>query len=364
MNLVNDAEGLVPLVRREPVRGTYLPAEVFELPGVERLRYAIDRPTAPPFVHVSGIRFTDAGLGMATVAMPASPWWQTGAGVFAAGVLAFVADAALGGAVLTAAPARTIVSTSEISLNFLRPATIRSQTIIGRGRLIHSTRTLGLSEVFLEDGRGRVLGHGTSRCVMIPIDPEALIAKRPAIEPAPPDFQGFWARPVEGHPRGQDYWNTTPGPQALLEMKNSTQRPPQAVLTGQRIVETSEGGAVIAIPASAWFSTGSGAIYGGLLAYITDAATNVAVTTTLPAATAFSPLDLKVNFLRPALPSDGEIMVRATRIHSGRTIGVYTIQVSDPTGKLLAIANESVLILPGRSWDKPVRVADETPLEG
>lgn len=363
MHTVNDSNEPIPLVEREQAQGTYLPAEILELPGIERLRYLIERPTAPPFGHLSGLRFTDAGVGSATVAMPASPWWRTRAGVFSAGTLAFVADAALGGAVHSAVPERTIVSTSEISLNFLRPVTTRSETIIGRGRLIHSTRTLGLSEVFLEDGRGRVLGHGTSRCVLIRIDPEQLVAKRPTIEPPPPDFRGFWERPVEGQTRGQDYWNETTGAQSLLDRMRPDGQGPQSILTGQSLVATSEGEAAIAVPASAWFSTGNGTIYGGLLAYLADMATNHAVATTLPTATVFSPLDLKVNFLRPALPGDGQITARARRIHSGRKIGVYTIEVRDSAGKLVAIANESVLILPGRSWDKPVEVADEAALD-
>lgn len=362
---MNDSNGLVPLVGREPARGTYLPAEDFELPGLERLRCLIKRPTAPPFGHFSGLRFTDAGIGSATVAMPASPWWQTRSGVFSAGTLAFVADAALGGAVNSVAGERTIVSTSEISLNFLRPVTTRSETIIGRGRVLHSTRTLGLSEVFLEDGRGRVLGHGTSRCVLIRIDPDELVANRPAIEPPPPDFQGFWQRPVEGEVREQEYWNETTGAQAMLDRtKPNGQVGPQAVMTGQSLVAASEGEATIAVPASAWFSTGNGTIYGGLLAYLADMATNHAVSTTLPAATVFSPLDLKVNFLRPALPGNGQITARARRIHVGRRIAVYTIEVSNSAGKLIAIANESVLILPGRSWDEPVVVADEPSLDG
>lgn len=60
-------------------------------------------------------------------------------------------------------------------MSFLRVPTIRSRTVIGRGRLIHATRSLGLSEATLEDARGRLLGHATSRCVLFPVDPEMLV---------------------------------------------------------------------------------------------------------------------------------------------------------------------------------------------
>src|SRR5439155_8323078 len=111
--------------------------------------------------HVDGSSSYRCRPGKTTFAMPASPWWQSGAGVFLAGTLAFVADAPLGCAILTSAPPGTGVSTSELSVNFLRPAGIRSQILIARGRLIHETRSTGLAEALIEDGRGRLLAHAT-----------------------------------------------------------------------------------------------------------------------------------------------------------------------------------------------------------
>lgn len=86
-----------------PVRGAYWPTDALELSGLERMR-AVVRGSLPlpPLSRLSGLRFTDTGLGMATVAMPASPWWQSGVGVFLAGTLSFVADGAASGAVLRA----------------------------------------------------------------------------------------------------------------------------------------------------------------------------------------------------------------------------------------------------------------------
>jgi uncharacterized protein (TIGR00369 family) len=198
---------------------------------------------------------------------------------------------------------------------------------------------------------------------MIPIDPETLKGQRRALEPPAEDFQDFWARPVEGLVRDPAYWNTTSGQQAILDRMEPANRPPVALFLGHRVVDVSEHDATIAVPASGWFTTGSGMIYGGLLAHLADAATASAVAMTVPAGTVFSPLDLKVNFLRPALPGDGEITATATQVHAGRKIAVYTINVRDGAGRLLATANESVLILPGRSWDKPVQVADETAVD-
>ena len=95
------------------------------------------------------------------------------------------------------------------------------------------------------------------------------------------------------------------------------------------------------------------------MAYFADSATSMAVATITPPATAFAPLDLKVNFLRPALPSDGEFTANSRVIHRGRTMAVVNTEIAGPEGKLVAVASESVLILPGRPWDRAVNVAEE-----
>jgi class 3 adenylate cyclase len=56
---------------------------------------------------------------------------------------------------------------------------------------------------------------------------------------------------------------------------------------------------------------------------------------------------------------DGELTAQATVIHRGRTIAVVNCEIRDDQGKLAAAAMGSVLILPGRHWERPVHVADE-----
>jgi len=162
---VADVAVAIPL--REPARGALWGSEISRLSGLDMLRAFVEhRLPDPPVARLAGLRPSEVGLGSASASMPASPWWQSGAGVFLAGTLAFLADMPLGAAVLTSAPAGWGMTTSELSINFLRTPTIRSGTLIGRGRLIHATRTLGLSEATIADGHGRLLGHATSRCVL------------------------------------------------------------------------------------------------------------------------------------------------------------------------------------------------------
>jgi len=67
--------------------------------------------------------------------------------------------------------------------------------------------------------------------------------------------------------------------------------------------------------------------------------------------------------LRPVLPADGELIARATVAHRGRTIAIADCQITGPDGALAARATGSVLILPGRRWERPVQVADEITAE-
>src|ERR1700716_3313832 len=142
----------LPFISREPARGAQWDSTALKMSGLEVMRAQLERRLPePPITVLTGLRVTDVSLGKATFAMPASPWWQTGAGVFLAGTLAFVADAPLGCAILTGAPPGTGVSTSELSVNFLRPAGIGRESLIARGRLIHETRSTGLAEALIED---------------------------------------------------------------------------------------------------------------------------------------------------------------------------------------------------------------------
>jgi len=140
--------------------------------------------------------------------------------------------------------------------------------------------------------------------------------------------------------------------------------PPVFLLTGMRGVDASEGTVTIGMAMSGWLANAFGVIYGGALALLADAAMSLAAGSTVPAGTAFSPLDMKIYFLRPVVPGDGDLLARARVIHRGRTIAVVTCDIVDPAGRLVAQASGSVLILPGRAWERPVHVAEEFTPEG
>jgi uncharacterized protein (TIGR00369 family) len=300
--------------------------------------------------------------------MPASPWWQTAAGLFPGGALAVVADAALGGAIYNTLPKGTVLATSELSMNFLRPATPASERLHARATLIHAGSRQGLSEGRIEDARGRLLAHATSRCVLRPLpfeppDPPASLPPVQALDDPTPDP---YLRPPEGTVLPQDEWDTTGGLELVQSwLKGERATPPVCQLSGWRLVEVEEGASTWSMPASEWFCTGFGTFYGGIIALFIDGGINSAVTTTLPIGTSFGTLDLKINFLRPVTPDGRDLVAQARVVHRGRTIAVTTAEVEDGDGKRVAMATSSAMILPGVPWSpaRPVGTMDEGPAE-
>src|SRR5512132_4287732 len=180
------------------------------MPGVDQLRLFIDRRfPAPPLTHLSGLVVEEASEGASTWSIPASPWWQTAAGVFAGGTLAFVADAALAGAVFTTLPTGTALVSSDLSMNFLEPAGPSSERLVAKATVIDVGRRQGLSEARVEDARGTLLAHATSRCVLqpLPFEPPELSQAWPSVEPPSHDTPDPYLRPIDGEVLPQAIWD-------------------------------------------------------------------------------------------------------------------------------------------------------------
>jgi uncharacterized protein (TIGR00369 family) len=341
----------------EPYRGAFFSTEVAQTGGVELLRAMREgRVADPPLTRLTDLRVTEVGLGTAAMAMPASPWWQSAAdGVFLAGALAFVADGPLGAAIMTAAPPGFGMSSAEMALDFVRPATTDSGAIVGRARLLHSTRTQGISETSLDDGHGRLLAHGTSRGMLVEL------GGWPAPPPAPPEdgSPDPFERPAVGDVLGQDYWDGHSGMEFARGFVAGDFLPPVCHLTGLAWTACDEGTATCTLPRSPWLCNGFGILYGGAMALLADFAQNSALLTTLPTGTAYAPLDFKVNFLRPVLPDASVLTARAQVVHAGRSIALTTCEMVDDAGRRVALANETMVLLPGRPWSRSLPVGEE-----
>ncbi len=348
---------------KEPVRGSFADPSILGLTGLERMEAGVRRAWPPPPIHhLTGLVPTEAGVGTCTFTMPASPWLLTPVGYFAAGAIAFLADAPLGGAVLTSLPPGKLLATSDLTMNFLRGVGPFSNQLVGKAKLIHSGRSLGLAEATFEDATGRLVAHGTTRCFIFdgptPVpDPPASMDEIPPVAYSEPDP---YLRPVSGEMLPQEIWDRMSGLEVLQgHISGEIPSPPVHYLTGQKVIEAGDGYSVFSMPASGWLSSPGMFVYGGAIAMLADAALVTSVQSTVPPRTVFSPLDLKVNFVRPVLPDGGTLTARATVCHRGKSLAITNAEVVNEQGKTVATATESVLILPDREWSAPIVVSDE-----
>lgn len=345
---------MVEAIWHEPVRGSKFSAELFGLPGIEQLRlYVNDRLDPPPINYLTGMRPTEVGAGSATFTMPITPWLRVPQGLTIGGVIAILADGPLGCAIQTTLPPATGYTTSELSINMVRPVP-KSGELIARGRLVHGGRNLALSEVFVTDDAGRLVAHGTSRCVIFPPHPDVPEppAEIPAWEPVQDDWVPPFRRADQGEVLVQDVWESQSGLEVLrAQIAGELPDPPLHHLLGIRPVAADEGTCVFSMPTSGWITSPSGFVEGGVTACLADVALGGAAQTTVPSGTACVPTDLRVQFIRPVPPDGGPISAAATVLHRGRGVVAARAEVTTEDGKLLALASGSAMVIPGRRAD-------------
>ena len=115
-----------------------------------------------------------------------------------------------------------------------------------------------------------------------------------------------------------------------------------------RPVAAAHGEATFVLPCSEWLCSPLRTVEGGTTAMLADCALVSAIQTLAPAGTTVAAIDLKVNFLRPALPDGRELRAVGRVRHAGRTIAVAESDVIDADGKAVAVATGSAMLLRGR----------------
>jgi uncharacterized protein (TIGR00369 family) len=344
----------------EPVRGGFPDPALLALPGRERVRaMAQGYAPPPPIHHLFGLRPVTIGPAGVTFSVPASPWLCSDAGVFHSGAAALAADAALGMSIQVTLPPGAMVATSDLSFNFLRPAGPDNSQLIARARPIDVGDSLGLAEALVEDANGRLLAHATTRCFVI----------RMPVSAAPSDLQTV---PARTYPTPDPYQRPAPLPGAVawgdrstvavIDAKSRGDLPlaPCSSLLGCRDPHADEGRSGLSLPATGWLASPSGTIYGGVLALFLDIVLTGAATTVLPPGSICSPLDLKVQFLRPAWPDGRELRATADVGHQGHRFATAAARMVDDHGAVVALATSSFVIVAGRTWGS-LTVADDTP---
>ncbi|HEX2555511.1 MAG TPA: PaaI family thioesterase [Microvirga sp.] len=120
--------------------------------------------------------------------------------------------------------------------------------------------------------------------------------------------------------------------------------PPFSRSTGIWLTEADEGRAVFAGIPSAGFFNPIGTIHGGWTSAILDSAMACAIHATLAAGQGYTTVEMKLNFVRPVLPSSGRVTCMGQVVHRGGTLATSEGRLLDAAGKLLAHGTETCMI--------------------
>jgi uncharacterized protein (TIGR00369 family) len=138
--------------------------------GREILQAVIDgRLPQPPMGVALGYRLVEVGEGFAAFEGEPGPDHLNPAGVVHGGWVLTVIDSATACAALGTLPAGVRITTVETKVNFTRPITLEGGTVRVEGRVVSGGRQIIVCEARARTGDGRVVAHGTSTLLVIPL---------------------------------------------------------------------------------------------------------------------------------------------------------------------------------------------------
>ena len=318
---------------RSPAPGFYADPALLALPGIERNRAYVRGETGFPAFHfLTGARPTEASMGRSVFSLPATDWLTGSAPIIPGGVLAMLADAPLAGAIESVLPPTKVATTSEISVNLIAPAFPGPGNLVARASVIDVGSQLGFSQAEITDQHGRLVAHATSRCVIVTAPPSEGPQRQVDPDWDPESFVPPW----QGEPVGTLYPDLDE--RAGLDIvrgwiAGELDRPPLSYLFGHRPISAEEGECVWEAPASPWWSSPGPFLYGGALALFAELAHAEAFHTLCTPGWMYANLDLKIQYLRPALPDSGPLTAHGRVTHRGRSIMVADVEVTNSEGK-------------------------------
>jgi acyl-CoA thioesterase len=112
---------------------------------------------------------------------------------------------------------------------------------------------------------------------------------------------------------------------------------------GLEVVATSQGEAVVRMPARPEMRNRADVVHGGFIAMLADSTMGLSMSTVLPDGERHYSFDLKCSFIAPGrIGEDLEAVARV--LHSGRRTGVAECRVAGEGGRLVATATATFIV--------------------
>jgi uncharacterized protein (TIGR00369 family) len=121
----------------------------------------------PPLMRTLDMDGASFGEGTATFRLTPKEFHYNTLGTVHGGVFASLLDSACGCAVHSMLPVGVFYTSLDLSVKFLRPATITTGPISAEGNVVHLGRRTALAEGRITDEAGKVYATATSSCLIM-----------------------------------------------------------------------------------------------------------------------------------------------------------------------------------------------------
>lgn len=139
-----------------------------ELDGIDFFAQLGDGKFPPPPINQTlGMALVEVSDGRAVFELTPQEWHYNPIGTVHGGILATLADSALGCAVHTKLKAGTGYTSLDLTIKFTRAATLDSGTLTCEGRVVTIGRRTATAEAEITDKTGRVIGHAIATCLIM-----------------------------------------------------------------------------------------------------------------------------------------------------------------------------------------------------
>jgi uncharacterized protein (TIGR00369 family) len=128
-------------------------------------------------------------------------------------------------------------------------------------------------------------------------------------------------------------------------IRGEVEPPPVAKLVGLEMVSIDLGHSVFELDAGPRHANPMGALHGGILCDLADAALGTAMASTLEDDESFTSLDLTVKFLKPVWKA--RVRAVAQVVKRTRSLGLVECEVTDDSGSLVARVYSTCMVLRG-----------------
>lgn len=299
---------------------------------------------AVPIYSVLDMRLTDVERGYCRFECDPGPHMVNPVGGIHGGVYAILTDSAAGIAAQSWIEEGFVTRTVRLNVDFLRPLTAKSGTVVCEGRTAKVGRTVVLSDATIVDGDGRDVGRAQGTFMVVP----AAESGSPAGDPPPPAEREYLAEWGDTDAIRQASVGSTGF--ELMSMIADGRLP--AAPIGQTLgfgLETVGDGAATFLcePAERQYNP-LGIVHGGVPATLIDAATGCAIQTKLPPGYSFSTVSLTCEFFRAITLETGPVRCIGRIVKHGRQVSVADADVVDRDGRVLVRGTATCLAHPLR----------------